>query len=167
MTTELGKVSRYEWLLANLNDPIEQTRLTEELDHFKAGAPAAEGDVPGVDEAIYTFSLESLMTESGAYRHVSMELGRAFIWAVSKYGEVYWESVREKYIDIQQAKVRADIQRVKDESRADVAAAQDTLATIAKDVADAEAERLAKETEASKADSRRGATINKDGSEGF
>lgn len=94
-----GIMTRYQWLMGNLETQQEKDWLESEFKHFEAGPPKdVEGNI--IDEtlvAAYTTALDMLNRKSDQYKHVSKELVDAFWWKHSAHGDSLWETVYLKY----------------------------------------------------------------------
>lgn len=154
MTEEAKKVSRYDWLMANLNEQSEREALMREYDAFVAG-PSDETpeDIKADIERQFEHNLENLHGYVNSRNpKMSAELSRAFSWTYCVAGAGYWEGVWQKYWDIQQAAVRARIQAMADESKQIAADSAAHMKQMESDVAEAktiltENEKMIAETE--------------------
>lgn len=113
-----GRITRYDWLLQNLEEHEERTRLTEERDHFFNNKFE---DETANSQANYSRIGLSFELDANRLHKITPELGRAFVWQASKYGVEYWDSVSNKYFDKMQEEVRGRIRNVIHESKAQVA----------------------------------------------
>jgi hypothetical protein len=177
MTDILVPTTRYLWLVASLTDVTEIERLGEEYEHF------TNYDLTDANDETVTaveLSRDGLEYKSMSFRDPGLEMTRAFSFWCSKHGAEYWSGVMRKYIDIRQAATAARIQAMQAASKMVKADNDSALKVLAEDI-DAAKERVELERarieaeekatlvrEAEKEfDSRRGATINKNGTEGF
>jgi hypothetical protein len=137
--TDKEKVSRFDWLMANLGDASERAALQAEYDHFFAGPDESLDEEAKADaDRQYEYSIECLHTMiDSAKATIPTAISSAFAWNASLAGDDFWNSVYWKYENQRRDAVAARIKGATDESKAVADAGTKEIKAIAARVADA------------------------------
>jgi hypothetical protein len=116
--TEKPMVSRYEWLLANLDSQDEKDNLTIAHAFFATADSPTPTNGTAVNDNLdpYRYSRAQLAEESNRYKKVSAELSRVFNWSVTPQGDDYWLHVYQHHFIAERQAIEERIREAKNKS---------------------------------------------------